>query len=665
MTTFLMIFIIGTAVLGLAYLFILWAGELISKIRQMLGNTADAISGGSVGEVSLEELKHRISVLYDEVERVKKESLTPPKLVCTIQIPTSPDAVETVAIENGEIVREFRDRVFSLQSNQSLEQRVKDVYEHLLVLKAEDLVTLSELRTIPEYIIQIVVQSDINSLSEHSTECFKSLLLGASKSIEKFSTNLAKESLRGKINGFSIKRAVVELDQSMSVNLKKSLNFLPVEEPEELKGYPFWKRALIRLFPSEKRQMVLATAVTRQKYNWYLKEYAEVLDAYPAERERAVCQKQVEQSEVQAKLDDLFKVYTERLRSLDIPYQSLGESTGTGLDHIEGRIREFYKRVVFTFSGYSETDRAINLRNALHNPDDRITIVEYEVPTIKQVLAFCKAKRSKELTQKQRRIISQSMHPAFALSLAKQLETNQLLTQSEYLALNLYTSVVEPETGRSSSQCVFSILFETVHLERLVMEHVDPIASCSRQHFRYEVFEEAEKTVAPLYQIVDERIVQGRDVLSGLQAGTNLAALDWEDFEHLVRQLFQRLFAERGAQVDVTRASKDRGVDAIVYDPTPVTGMGKIVIQAKRYVNLVDVSAVRDLYGTVINEGATKGILVTTSRFGADAHAFAKGKPLEFINGPELLRLMKSVQMDSFRIDLEEARRLLGLKTKE
>ncbi len=664
MTTLLMSLIIGTVVLWLGYLLILGAIELISRIRQRLGDAADAISSEQVNEVSLEELKRRISILYDEVERVNKESLRLPRLVCTIQKSNVRDAVERVEIVNGEIVRDFRDRALSIQSTQSLEQHVKDTYEHLLVSKEDDLVTLVELRSIPAYVLQIIDQSDLNSLTEHSPECFKSLLSSASEPIEKFSTNLIKESLQRKLKGVQIERAVIEIDESTAVDITKSLNFIPVEEPEDTTNYSVWRKALVGLFPSERRQTLLATAGTRQKYNWYLKEYAEVLDAYPAKREEAIRQKQAERSKLQARLDDLFGIYAERLHALDIPYQSFSEPRVTEPNQIDDRIKEFYKRVVFTFSGYSVAERAISFRNALHNSDDQITIVEYEVPTIKQALGFYKSKKNKELTQKQRRMISQSMHPALALSLAKQLQTNLLLTQSEHLALNLYSSVIEPETGRSSSQCVFSILFETEHLERLVMEHVDPIASCSRHQFRCEVFEEAEKTVAPIYQIEDERIVPGRDVLSSLQAGTNLAALDWEDFEHLVRQLFQRLFAERGAQVDVTRASKDRGVDAIVYDPTPVTGMGKIVIQAKRYVNLVDVSAVRDLYGTVINEGATKGILVTTSRFGADAHAFAKGKPLEFIDGPELLRLMKSVQMDSFRIDLEEARRLLGLQSK-
>lgn len=65
------------------------------------------------------------------------------------------------------------------------------------------------------------------------------------------------------------------------------------------------------------------------------------------------------------------------------------------------------------------------------------------------------------------------------------------------------------------------------------------------------------------------------------------------------------------------------------------------MIQAKRYKNTVGVSAVRDLFGTMHNEGATKGILVTTSGYGTAAFDFAKDKPLELISGPELLYLLK------------------------
>lgn len=157
----------------------------------------------------------------------------------------------------------------------------------------------------------------------------------------------------------------------------------------------------------------------------------------------------------------------------------------------------------------------------------------------------------------------------------------------------------------------------------------------------------------------DRRIVEGRQVVDGLHVETNLAAMDWEDFEHIVRELFAKMFTARSAaaEVHVTRASRDYGVDALVYDPDPIMG-GKYVIQAKRYVNTVDVAAVRDLFGTVQNEGASKGFLVTTSGFGPDAHQFAKGKPLTLIDGRHLLSLLADHGY-KFRIDLQEARRVL------
>ncbi|HYB25460.1 MAG TPA: restriction endonuclease [Solirubrobacteraceae bacterium] len=72
----------------------------------------------------------------------------------------------------------------------------------------------------------------------------------------------------------------------------------------------------------------------------------------------------------------------------------------------------------------------------------------------------------------------------------------------------------------------------------------------------------------------------------------------------------------------------------------PILG-GKVVIQSKRYKNTVGVNAVRDLFGTVHNEGASKGILVTTSGYGQASHEFANGKPLELLDGGNLLSLLQ------------------------
>lgn len=135
---------------------------------------------------------------------------------------------------------------------------------------------------------------------------------------------------------------------------------------------------------------------------------------------------------------------------------------------------------------------------------------------------------------------------------------------------------------------------------------------------------------------------------------TNIAAIPWEDFEHLIREIFEKEFSGNGGEVKVTQASRDGGVDAIAFDPDPIRG-GKIVIQAKRYTNTVGVSAVRDLFGTVMNEGATKGILVTTADYGPDAYEFAKGKPLTLMNGANLLYLLEK-HGHKAKIDIKEAK---------
>ena len=135
--------------------------------------------------------------------------------------------------------------------------------------------------------------------------------------------------------------------------------------------------------------------------------------------------------------------------------------------------------------------------------------------------------------------------------------------------------------------------------------------------------------------MVDKRFVEESDVLSGLDQRPNLMELTLGEFENLITNLFTKM----GLETRLTQPSRDGGVDCVAFDPRPIFG-GKVVIQAKRYKGTVGVSAVRDLFGTVHNEGASKGILVTTSGYGPASFEFANGKPLELIEGSGLLYLL-------------------------
>lgn len=137
------------------------------------------------------------------------------------------------------------------------------------------------------------------------------------------------------------------------------------------------------------------------------------------------------------------------------------------------------------------------------------------------------------------------------------------------------------------------------------------------------------------FNMVDPRFIEETDVLSGLDQRPNLMELTPSEFEALITNLFQKM----GLETRQTQASRDGGVDCVAFDPRPIFG-GKVVIQAKRYKNTVGVSAVRDLFGTMQNEGASKGLLVTTSGYGKASFEFAEGKPLELLSGSNLLYLL-------------------------
>ncbi len=134
------------------------------------------------------------------------------------------------------------------------------------------------------------------------------------------------------------------------------------------------------------------------------------------------------------------------------------------------------------------------------------------------------------------------------------------------------------------------------------------------------------------FDMADPRFVPQSDVRSTLESRPNLMELTPSEFESLITNHFERM----GLETRLTQASRDGGVDCVAYDTRPIFD-GKVVIQAKRYKNTVGVSAVRDLFGTTQNEGATKGILVTTSGYGTASFDFANGKPLELIDGANLL----------------------------
>ncbi len=303
-----------------------------------------------------------------------------------------------------------------------------------------------------------------------------------------------------------------------------------------------------------------------------------------------------------------------------------------------------------------------------YQPEGRLLLVSYDLPSPDVLPAVKSVKFVKASGELKETLIPERDRKANFESAAYQicLRTLHELFEADVdhnidrVLFNGHVEYVDPRTGQEARACLLSVLVDRASLEAIDLARVDPKA-CFKSLKGVSAASLASLTAVPPVMEMnreDRRFIEGRDVAHTLDEGTNLASMSWEDFEHLVRELFEQEFRSRGGEVKVTRSSSDGGVDAVAFDPDPISG-GKIVIQAKRYTRTVGVGAVRDLYGTVMNEGASKGILVTTADYGPDAYQFANGKPLTLLNGANLLHLLDKHGRRA-RIDIREARQALA-----
>jgi restriction system protein len=201
------------------------------------------------------------------------------------------------------------------------------------------------------------------------------------------------------------------------------------------------------------------------------------------------------------------------------------------------------------------------------------------------------------------------------------------------VVFNGYVRAVDPATGIPADFYVACLTVGRAAFSGVNLALADPISCMENLQGRLSAKPEQPVPVQPGRR---PESVGGALDGEGAAGDLDLLAMDPIAFEDLVALLFRR----RGLDVMTTARSGDEGVDVVAVDPDPVRG-GKIVIQVKRYKSTIPPAVVRELYGTVVAQGATKGILVTTAGFGPGSREFAANKPLGLVDGPELLRLLR------------------------
>lgn len=278
----------------------------------------------------------------------------------------------------------------------------------------------------------------------------------------------------------------------------------------------------------------------------------------------------------------------------------------------------------------------------------RELVIDYELPGVRVIPAvaevrYVKTKDSFEEKSRKPAEIRERYQKLVACIALRTIHEVLEADQGKHLDVATFSgfvNAVDPATGQDVRPYIISVRAARTEFEKFDLARVDPRVCVRNLGASVSARADELVPVKPIieFDMVDRRFVEQSDVLGQLDARPNVMDLTPFEFENLVGNVFSKM----GLETKQTRSSRDGGVDVVAYDQRPILG-GRVVIQAKRYRHTVGVAAVRDLFGTMMNEGANKGILVTTSGYGPDAFTFAKDKPIELIDGGGLLYLCEQV----------------------
>ena len=211
----------------------------------------------------------------------------------------------------------------------------------------------------------------------------------------------------------------------------------------------------------------------------------------------------------------------------------------------------------------------------------------------------------------------------------------------DVVALYGYVHSKDPATGKPVHPVLLNVQVERGEFEELALDEpeLDPALCLRRLNALVSAHPYDLEEVTPVikWDISRYKTIEEMDVLGTLDGRLNLLDMKPNEFEHLVRKLFEAM----GFEAWTTQASRDDGVDAVARNETPLFG-GVCAIQAKRYKDPVGVESVRAMLGTMHDLNAPKGIVVTTSWFGKASIDFAnRSGRIELIDARNLKSMLK------------------------
>jgi restriction system protein len=439
----------------------------------------------------------------------------------------------------------------------------------------------------------------------------------------------------GKILAYGIRRnPVLDFAKLRTTPTYKPLdlgNFSLIEDPPRWGDYaPEKPTGMSNLLPWVKKKYAREESLARQRFE--------------AEAQARQSRNSMRHAEVKKRRDAYERVVEQAKRESDEHNQQVEQFEAAFRAADPNAIASYFATVLES-SPYP--DGFPLATNAEYQPESKQLIVAYDLPEYDEIVPTVKSvkyvKTSDTFTESarpesQRRTMYANAVAQTTLRSLHEIFTSDTAGYVETVVFNGYVEAIDRGNGKPVRSCIITVRTTREIFHDIDLANVEPLACLKSLNASVSKSAAELAPVRPVLELnmTDPRFVQEGDVLATLDQRPNLMELTPGEFESLITNLFTAM----GLESRQTQASRDGGADSVAFDPRPIFG-GKVVIQAKRYKNTVGVSAVRDLFGTMQNEGASKGILVATSGYGKAAFEFANGKPIELLAGSNLLYLLK------------------------
>jgi restriction system protein len=128
-----------------------------------------------------------------------------------------------------------------------------------------------------------------------------------------------------------------------------------------------------------------------------------------------------------------------------------------------------------------------------------------------------------------------------------------------------------------------------------------------------------------------------RKLLDTQKGIDSIRSMNWREFEEIVGEAYRR---QGYTVVENTNAGPDEGIDLVLKKDG-----GLVLVQCKQWRSFkVGVNIVRELLGVMTAKHATSGILITSGVFTQDSKNLAKDKPVDLVDGTQLLQLVGNGQ---------------------